>query len=159
MPIWSGVLRYFPDAIAAVARISKLGNDKHNPGEPLHWARGKSMDQEDCCTRHLLELGTIDTDDGALHDAKLAWRALANLQLVIEERTAKGLPVFDEEIIAENNRKMAEKLKAGEKWPAPSNVLTEADKVLAKYRKLDEERQAMIPPKPEPLKEVDRGVY
>src|SRR5689334_5921158 len=40
-PIARGCLDYFPLAIAAVARLSKAGNDKHNPGEPLHWSRGK----------------------------------------------------------------------------------------------------------------------
>lgn len=82
-PIFSGVLAYFPDAIAEVARVSKIGNDQHNPGEPLHWARGKSMDQEDCLVRHLLERGTIDKD-GVRHSAKVAWRALAMLQLELE---------------------------------------------------------------------------
>lgn len=85
-PIWSGVLCYFPDALAAVAHVSKVGNDQHNPGEPLHWARGKSMDQLDCCIRHLLDHGTgtpIDSD-GVRHLAKAAWRVLAELQLSIE---------------------------------------------------------------------------
>ena len=35
-PVFTGVLMYFPDAIAAVAHVSKLGNDQHNPGQPLH---------------------------------------------------------------------------------------------------------------------------
>lgn len=82
-PIFSGVLRYFPDAIAEVARISKIGNDQHNPGQPLHWAKHKSQDQHDCCARHLIESGTRDSD-GERHTAKLAWRALAALQIEIE---------------------------------------------------------------------------
>jgi hypothetical protein len=105
MPIATGVLDYFPDALGAVARLSVLGNEKHNPGEPLHWARGKSMDQPDCIMRHTAERNTIDTDDGVLHDIKLAWRALANAQTVIEDRIARGLPIFDEEIIAANRAK------------------------------------------------------
>ena len=44
MPVISGVIDYFPDAIAAVAYVSYLGNQKHNPGQDLHWARGKSDD-------------------------------------------------------------------------------------------------------------------
>lgn len=83
-PIGTGVLDYFPDALALVAHCSKVGNDQHNPGEPLHWARGKSMDQADCLIRHFLERGTIDTD-GVRHSAKMAWRALALLQLEIED--------------------------------------------------------------------------
>jgi hypothetical protein len=88
IPIATGVLDYFPAAIAAVAEVSKAGNDKHNPGEPLHWARGKSMDQADCIARHLLERGGIDPDTGLRHSAQLAWRALALLQLELEEAGA-----------------------------------------------------------------------
>lgn len=83
LPVTTGVLDYFPDALAAVAQVSKVGNDQHNPGQPLHWAKGKSMDHADCLVRHLLERGTLDTD-GTRHSAKVAWRALALLQTEIE---------------------------------------------------------------------------
>ncbi len=83
LPITTGVLDYFPDALAAVAHCSKVGNDQHNPGQSLHWSRDKSTDHADCITRHLIERGTTDTD-GVLHSAKLAWRALALLQMEIE---------------------------------------------------------------------------
>ena len=39
LPIFTGFLMYFPDACAAVAEVSRLGNEQHNPGEALHWAR------------------------------------------------------------------------------------------------------------------------
>lgn len=87
-PIVTGVLDYFPDAIAELARLAKFGNDKHNPGEPLHWARGKSDDHIDCIGRHLIDRGRKDGD--FYHDVMIAWRALANLQLVMEQ--SKGLP-------------------------------------------------------------------
>lgn len=87
IPIASGVLDYFPAALAEVARVSFAGNEQHNPGEPLHWARGKSMDQADTLVRHLMERGTVDTD-GMRHSAKMAWRALALLQLELEEAGA-----------------------------------------------------------------------
>ena len=83
-PVFSGVLNYFPDALREVARCSKVGNDQHNAGQPLHWDRSKSTDELDALTRHLLEAGTIDTD-GVRHSAKVAWRALANLQKEIEK--------------------------------------------------------------------------
>ena len=78
-PIATGVLDYFPDALAEVARCSKAGNDQHNPGQPLHWAKEKSTDEADALIRHFLERGTLDAD-GIRHSAKVAWRALALLQ-------------------------------------------------------------------------------
>lgn len=82
-PITTGVLDYFPLAIIEIARLSKAGNDQHNPGEPLHWAREKSQDHADCIVRHLLERGTFDSD-GQRHSAKVAWRAMALLQIELE---------------------------------------------------------------------------
>ena len=90
MPITTGVLDYFPLALAAVARLSKKGNDKHNPGQPLHWSRNKSQDQADCIARHLIDRGTIDPDSGEYHEVGLAWRALALLELAEEARLGKG---------------------------------------------------------------------
>lgn len=79
----SGVLDYFPDALAAVARVSWQGNEQHNPGQALHWARSKSTDEADTMIRHFLQRGTTDTD-GIRHSAKMVWRALALLQKEIE---------------------------------------------------------------------------
>lgn len=87
VPLCSGVLDYFPAALAAVAEVSKKGNDKHNPGEPLHHARGKSMDHADCIARHLLDRGTLDAE-GVRHTASMAWRALALLQEELEQAGA-----------------------------------------------------------------------
>ena len=84
-PIATGVLDYFPLALAAVAQCSKAGNDQHNPGQPLHWAKEKSTDHADCIIRHLIERGTKDTDN-ILHSAKVAWRALALLQTELEAK-------------------------------------------------------------------------
>lgn len=86
-PVASGVLDYFPDALAAIARVSWHGNEQHNPGQPLHWARGKSMDEADTMLRHFLERGSLDKD-GQRHTAKMAWRALALLQKEIEAEQA-----------------------------------------------------------------------
>lgn len=96
LPIASGVLGYFPLAVAYVAFVSKVGNDQHNPGEPLHWARGKSTDHADCIVRHLIERGTVDTD-GLRHSGKLAWRALANLQVELEAALADGAQPFEDQ--------------------------------------------------------------
>lgn len=90
IPLARGCLDYFPAALAAVAEVSRAGNDKHNPGQPLHHSRGKSSDHPDCILRHLIDRGKIDPEDGLRHSAKLAWRALANLQ---EELEAAGAPL------------------------------------------------------------------
>ncbi len=82
-PLGTGCLDYFPLALLAVANCSKVGNDQHNPGEPLHWAREKSTDEADALQRHFLERGKIDTD-GVRHSAKLAWRSLALLEKELE---------------------------------------------------------------------------
>lgn len=83
-PIFSGVLMYFPKAIAEVARLSFVANEQHNPGTKMHWDRSKSGDELDALTRHLMEAGTFDTD-GMRHSAKVAWRALANLEKELEQ--------------------------------------------------------------------------
>jgi len=90
VPITSGVLDYFPAALAAVARLSKFGNDKHNPGQPLHWSRDKSADHADCIARHLIDRGIIDPETKMSHTVEVAWRALALLQL--EEEEKNGAP-------------------------------------------------------------------
>ena len=89
-PIASGFLDYFPDAIAAVAHLSWKGNEQHNPGQPLHWARGKSGDEADTLLRHFLQRGTKDVD-GIRHSVKVAWRALAMLQKEIEAEQVERL--------------------------------------------------------------------
>ena len=85
-PVASGVLDYFPDALAAIAHVSWQGNEQHNPGQLLHWARGKSTDEADTMIRHFLERGKTDID-GIRHTAKMAWRALAILQKELEQET------------------------------------------------------------------------
>lgn len=129
IPVLRGAIMYFPAAIAGVAGISKKGNDKHNPGEELHHARGKSMDHGDCIVRHLMDVQDMlaalgrqaekyphDGED-ILHEAnQLAWRALAFSQELHERFGAPLAPnarlpapsaagVF-EELVHESYRKM-----------------------------------------------------
>ena len=80
-PVFSGVLKYFPNALKEVSKCSKAGNDQHHPDKPLHWDMDKSKDEYDALTRHLIDhtINPID-DDGMLHLTKVAWRALAGLE-------------------------------------------------------------------------------
>ena len=82
-PVYTGVVKYFPDALMEVSKVSRIGNEQHHAGEPLHWDKSKSMDHLDALFRHLIEADDLD-DDGVLHLAKVAWRALAALQTKLE---------------------------------------------------------------------------
>lgn len=79
-PVKTGFMDYFRDAIFRVAKVSYDGNQQHNPGQPTHWARGKSNDHEDCIARHLL------CNDEEQEKAQVAWRALADLQMFLEAK-------------------------------------------------------------------------
>jgi hypothetical protein len=85
-PLFTGLLQYFPKALAEVAHTSKIGNDKHNSGQPMHHARGKSNDHADCIIRHLIDLsedygkGVGRDENGVAQVAYIAWRALALAQ-------------------------------------------------------------------------------
>ena len=88
IPIFTGLIKYFPKALAEVARVSYIGNQQHHPDKPLHWDRAKSTDELDALTRHLFQAGETDTD-GMRHSAKVAWRALANLEKELEQKDDK----------------------------------------------------------------------
>lgn len=103
VPLLSGCLKYFPAALAGVANVSKLGNDKHNPGKPLHHARGKSADHGDCIIRHLMDTedllasqargnNSVTTEEILLEANQLAWRALAYAQMLHEQCGAPLAP-------------------------------------------------------------------
>ena len=83
LPVATGVIDYFPDALIAVAHCSQVGNEQHNPDKPLHWDRSKSGDESDALMRHFIERGTYDSDH-IRHSTKVAWRALALLQKELE---------------------------------------------------------------------------
>lgn len=86
IPVYSGVLKYFPEAIKYVSMVSKAGNNQHHPDKPLHWDKTKSIDHEDALTRHLIDHShnPLD-DDNILHLGKVAWRALAALEIYLKE--------------------------------------------------------------------------
>lgn len=102
-PLFAGCLRYFPAALAGVAKTSKLGNDKHNPGEEMHHARGKSMDHGDCILRHLVDVedllalyirgeGGAAPQDIINEVNQMVWRALAFSQELHEQLGAPLAP-------------------------------------------------------------------
>lgn len=86
----AGLFGAYPAALAAVAEVSWYGNNKHNPGQPLHHARAKSTDQEDCIVRHLVDnMQDPGGYDGEMrHAACLVWRCLALTQIALERSGA-----------------------------------------------------------------------
>lgn len=90
-PMADGLLYYFPNALAEVSKISRIGNEQHNPGEDMHWSRGKSTDHANKIIRHLIDAGKTD-DKGNRHSALVAWRALALLQEELEAAYDLPLP-------------------------------------------------------------------
>lgn len=90
-PLLSGCLKYFPAALAGVSRVSAIGNQKHNPGQPMHHARGKSGDHGDCLLRHLVDTedllakGNVDPALILNEASSVAWRALAYAQELHEK--------------------------------------------------------------------------
>lgn len=86
-PIATGLLAYFPNALLEVSNASFVGNEQHNKGEPLHWAREKSTDQMDASVRHIIDhlKGNHKDEDGCYHLAKAIWRLCAELELTLEK--------------------------------------------------------------------------
>lgn len=86
LKLWTYLTKYFPDAFIAEAEVAIIGNEQHNPGEPLHWAREKSTDQMNTAFRHQLDYaaGVRRDTDGQHHLAKAVWRLKAELQLDLE---------------------------------------------------------------------------
>ena len=98
MPIITYMMEYFPDALLAEVEVAVVGNNQHNPGEPLHWARGKSTNQMDTAFRHMWDhkRGTVKDTDGTYHLAKAIWRLKAELQLQIEKDNSS---VFSQSLV------------------------------------------------------------
>lgn len=93
-PIYDYQYGYFPDAYLEEVRVSWIGNQQHNPGQKMHWAREKSKDHMNKAMRHIEDYarGVQKDTDGAYHLAKAIWRLKARLQLDIEEeRAASGV--------------------------------------------------------------------
>jgi hypothetical protein len=93
IPLATGLIDYFPDALIAVADISYIGNVQHNLEDDtgtVRWDRSKSKDESDAAMRHFFCREDKDSD-GRYHAAKACWRMLAFLQKKIETDRAEAL--------------------------------------------------------------------
>ena len=126
IPIYSGFIAYFPHAMVEVAKLSKRGNDQHNPGKPLHWDRSKSGDELDALARHLLGTTMAENVEDELEDATaVAWRAMAHLEKLCELRDKGQNPKFP-------------KITPGE------TMWSEQDKKREEMHELDAWRRVMV---------------
>ena len=75
IPVYTGFIKYFPDAMIEVTKQSVSGSKQHH-GDEVWWDKSKSKDELDSLMRHLLEGDW----------AAVAWRAMANLQRECDER-------------------------------------------------------------------------
>lgn len=91
MPMADGLLDYFPNALAYVAQVSVDGNEQHNAGQPLHWNRDVSRDHGNKILRHQVDFDKKD-ERGIYHAGREAWRALAQLQELLEREEGYPLP-------------------------------------------------------------------
>lgn len=94
LPVGTVITEYWPDAMKGAAAVAWVGNEKHNPGEHLHWSRDKSNDHEDCLARHRIDAKSGDgwvtevLPDGRVYQVRHAsaalWRAACLAQLDAE---------------------------------------------------------------------------
>lgn len=87
-PKMSVLFKQFPDALEAIVRCSEYGHNKYKETDKdwLNFKRieGGSTSYEDANIRHRLQKGN-DLESGLPHKYHIAWNALAELQLWIEE--------------------------------------------------------------------------
>lgn len=80
--------RKFPRAIEAIAEVARAGDAKHN-GTVRSYTSVENGHQEysEAMVRHIFDEiieGPIDPEDKGLHAAKIAWGALARLEIQLE---------------------------------------------------------------------------
>lgn len=77
-PIGTYLTEYCPNALLALSKHSYEANEKHNPGEEIHWARDKSIGSINRIFRHLFEFawhyGRGEKDKSRYHLTAAAWR-------------------------------------------------------------------------------------
>lgn len=83
-PLYDVLFGYFPAAMLMLAKWAKVGNDQHNPGEPLGWARDKSTDHTNKILRHLVDYDQKESN-GFYEAVPLLWRAAALVQELYEK--------------------------------------------------------------------------
>jgi hypothetical protein len=107
LPIFKLITRYFPKALREVTKVSVANNVRYNPDRDpfdINWNRGKSTDQLGSLFRHIAErevdatiyeylkpeVAEVVGYDRVYVLAEAAWRALAALEVEIEQQESLG---------------------------------------------------------------------
>lgn len=91
-PVFQGLFNYFPRAAMAVAEVSAFGANKYT------WNGWEDVPDgytrySNALGRHLMYKtveGPVDSESKLLHDAHIAWNALAALELYLREKEKNG---------------------------------------------------------------------
>jgi len=87
-PLMSLVLKDFSLAITEVCKVGTYGAGKYSPSGWLRVKNGYSR-YSDAMLRHYFVEQELD-ESGMLHDAQVAWNALARLELKLRKLRRKG---------------------------------------------------------------------
>jgi hypothetical protein len=89
-----------------VSMLSLRADRKHSPDADPNdmtrprWVKAKSADHGDCLIRHQMDIGEQDPENGMDYAVAVAWRALAQLQTMVDQHGITALfgpmPVTDQ---------------------------------------------------------------
>ena len=87
------VLRYFPNALEAVARVSEYGATKYTE---MGWRSVPDgyVRYSEALGRHLLADPNELDESGLDHDAQIAWNALARLEIKLDDNKGSSINGF-----------------------------------------------------------------
>lgn len=127
MPVDRGAIAYFPDALLLVSMLSLRADRKHSPDADPNdltrprWVKAKSADHGDCLVRHQMDVGEQDPENGMDYAVAVAWRALAQLQTMVDQHGITALfgpmPVTSERTDLENTPPPADEPPPVEAYP------------------------------------------
>jgi len=82
------IFKFWPDAMVALAQHIWKGNERYSPNHPvMEWKRELSSDHPGSLMRHMVDYFLADSTEGRVEAmTAVAWRAMAQLQLLTEEK-------------------------------------------------------------------------
>lgn len=120
-PLYRGCLSYFPNALMAVADVSKYGVEKYKTEyAERNWSIVKdAIDRyQDAALRHvcLQDFRPWDQESGRLHLAHAAWSLLAALELSLQQNFSQIDPVKEINLDMKQIMNEIDRLQKIEDW-------------------------------------------